>query len=485
MTIRRKLQISNILMIVVPVSLILLTGILSMIFIGSHYFDSLEDMLEYDDGVYSVQSLTLSYWGDFEREPERAAVGLQTELSSMGFHLYVEKNGTHFSSNFTEEDVARVETLLNGWMLEDSSTLTLVRDGAALIRQSKDIGDASWSLTAVRLPSRNGSGASVSYLRSYLLQFLINLGSVTFGAVILTNVCLTRWVSHSILKSLRLLQEGAGRIEKGDLDTPFSDIPPDEIGEVCRDFDSMRQRLKEATQARAEYENYRKELLAGISHDLRTPLTSIKGYADGLLEGIADTEEKRQRYYRAIRLRAGDMEALADNLSSFSRLETEKLKLSLEPQSLGVFLDELLEEYSVEAEKKQIVFLNEIQDRELQLSLDVKEMKRVFRNLFENSAKYRVGMRSVIRLWDRREEGTVEIGVSDDGPGVPEEELHVIFNSFYRSDQSRTRPENGSGLGLAVAKRIVESHGGTIRAENRHGLTILLRLPVCEEGKYA
>ncbi len=110
--------------------------------------------------------------------------------------------------------------------------------------------------------------------------------------------------------------------------------------------------------------------------------------------------------------------------------------------------------------------------------LDETEMKRVFQNFFENSVKYRNSDRSVIRLWSRRQGNLVEIGVSDDGPGVPEDELSHIFESFYRGDRSRTEPGNGSGLGLAVAKRIVESHGGSIRAENRDGLTIIISLSV-------
>ena len=135
-------------------------------------------------------------------------------------------------------------------------------------------------------------------------------------------------------------------------------------------------------------------------------------------------------------------------------------------------------------------------EKGIRLLLDETEMKRVFQNFFENSVKYRTSAQSVIRLWCRRQEDAVEIGVSDDGPGVPEEELTQIFESFYRGDRSRTQAGNGSGLGLAVAKRIVEAHGGTIWAVNGdgsrkdgqerrtcnhgngQGLTIIIRLPL-------
>lgn len=493
MTIRKKLHLSNILMIVIPVCVIMLAGMLCLAFLRNHYFDSLEDMFEYDNGLYSAQSLTFSYWGDFEDDPEAAAAGLQGELAGMGFHVYVEKDGERFSSNLTEEDEECVRSLA-GESLAASDSLTLTAGGASLLRQTQKIDGTVWQLTAVRPAAEDGEGFTGSYLRSYLLQLFVILGAVTLGTIVVTNFCLTHWVSHSILKPLKLLQEGASRIEEGDLDTAFTDIPQNEIGEVCRDFDSMRGRLKEATLSRLKYEHYRRELLAGISHDLRTPLTSIKGYADGLIEGIADTEKKRQRYYQAIRLRAGDMEALADNLSSFTQLETEELRVALAEWWLSDFVERLLDDYSMEAEKKNILFLNEIPRHGVRVLLDETEMKRVFRNLFENSVKYRTAEQSVIRLWSRRLEDSVEIGVSDDGPGVPEEEVSRIFESFYRGDRSRTKPGNGSGLGLAVAKRIVESHGGTIRAENGggsrkdgqegretahgRGLTIVICLPV-------
>lgn len=276
MTIRRKLQISNILMLVIPVVVMAAAGLLCFKLKDNHYFDAVEDILEYDGGAYYAQSLCFSYWQDFEENPDKAAADLQVDLAAMGFHL------------------------------------------------------------------------------------------------------------------------------------------------------RMRLRLKEATRARLEYENYRRELLTVISHDLRTPLTSIKGYADGLLEGIADTEEKRQRYYRAIRTRAGDMEALADSLSSFSRLENRKLNLSAQPCRLSDFLGDLLEGYAVEAEKKGILFINDVPRDEVWLRLDEAEMKRVFINLFENSAKYRSRSQSVIHL-SRRCDGTmVEIRVADDGPGVPEEDPLIV-----------------------------------------------------------
>ncbi len=496
MTIRRKLHLSNILMIVIPVCIIMLTGMLCITFLRNHYFDSLEDMFEYDNGLYSAQSLTFSYWGDFEDDPETAVAGLQGELAGMGFHVYVEKDGRRFSSNLTEEDEECLEQMDVRESLERCDSLTLTSGGSSLLLQSQEINGTVWKLIAVRPASEDGEGFSGSYLRSYFLLLFGILGSVTLGIIVVTNFFLTHWVSHSILKPLKLLQEGASRIEEGDLDTEFTDIPKNEIGEVCRDFDNMRERLKEATLARIQYENYRRELLAGISHDLRTPLTSIKGYTDGLIEGIADTEEKRQRYYRAIRLRAGDMEALADNLSSFTRLETEELRVSPVEWDLSEFVKRLLEDYSVEAEKKNILFLNEVSEKGLRVLLDETEMKRVFQNFFENSVKYRTSDQSVIRLWCRRQEGAVEIRVSDDGPGVPEEELTQIFESFYRGDRSRTQAGNGSGLGLAVAKRIVEAHGGTIWAVNGdgsrkdgqerrtcnhgngQGLTIIIRLPL-------
>ena len=493
MTIRKKLQISNILMLVIPVGVIAAVGVFCITFWGNHYFDALEDMFEYDDGIYSAQSLMFSYWGDFETDPVRAAAGLQAELAAMDFHVRVQKNDGHFASNLTDQDEECEEELTEG-MLSGTGSLSVTRNGKAVIYQTDTVNGTEWEITAVRSDESAAEGFSGSYLRTWFFQLITILGVTTLGTIVLTNFCLTHWVSRSILKPLKALREGANLIEKGDLDFTFPVLERNEIGEVSEDFDSMRERLREAALTKLEYENYKKELLAGISHDLRTPLTSIKGYADGLIEGIADTEEKRQRYYRAIRLRAGDMEKLADNLSSISRLETEKLKVKTSIWQVSAFVGRLLEGYAVEAEKKHILFLNQIKEPDIWVRLDEPEMKRVFVNLFENSVKYRTKEQSVIRLWERKRGGFVELGISDDGPGVPEKELSNIFNSFYRGDQSRTNPGKGSGLGLAVAKQIVESHGGMIWAENEngaeeagngHGLTVMIRLPVYEEEEHA
>lgn len=485
MTIRKKLQISNILMLVIPVGVIALAAFLCVTFLGNHYFDSLEDMFESDNGLYSAQSLTFSYWGDFESDPAKAAAGLQGELSAMDFHVSVTRDGARFSSNLTEEDEKCIESLTEG-SLEACENLSLTKEGAALIRQTKTAGGAVWVLTAVRPQETGAEGFSGSYLRTYFTKLIGIVGAVTLGIILITNFILTHWVSQSILKPLKLLQEGARRIEEGELDFQLRPVRKDEIGEVCQDFDSMRGRLQEAALSKLEFENYRRELLAGISHDLRTPLTSIKGYADGLLEGIANTEEKRQRYYRAIRQRAGDMEMLADSLSAFSRLEAEKVWVKPECRGLAGFVKGILNEYEVEAEKKGILFINEIEDPDIRVRLDGTEMKRVFINLFENSVKYRTAEKSVIRLSGRLQGEFVEIRVADDGPGVPEKELKDIFNSFYRGDQSRTNPGNGSGLGLAVVRQIVEGHGGRVWAENGSGggLVIAFWLPVCEEEQH-
>ncbi len=489
MTIRKKLQISNIMMLIIPVCVVGMVAIFCVKFLGNHFFDSMEDMFEADNGLYSAQSLVFSYWGDFRDHPEKAAAGLTGELSDLGFHLEVLKNGERVSSNFTEEDEACVEKMTEN-ALHNVENLAFHNEGASLVRQTGVFDDTVWELTAIRPKEQEGSSFSGSYLREYLVKFVSVVGVATLGILAFTNFILSQWISRSILKPLKVLQEGANRIEEGELDFAIPTPTKDEIGEVCTDFDHMRKRLKDAAQSKLEYESYRQELLAGISHDLRTPLTSIKGYADGLLDGIANTEEKRQRYYRAIRQRAGDMEVLADNLSSFSRLETEKLRIHPEKSSLSGFLEKLLDSYTVEAEKKKIILLNELSLEDVQVFVDEAEMKRVFVNIFENSAKYRTAERSIIRLNSKKLEKSVEIRITDDGPGVPTQDLERIFNSFYRGDQSRTNPGKGSGLGLAVAKQIVECHGGSIRAESGEkqpetdggkGLSIVITLPVYRE----
>lgn len=222
-------------------------------------------------------------------------------------------------------------------------------------------------------------------------------------------------------------------------------------------------------------------MITGISHDLRTPLTTIMGYLDGLLDGIADTPEKRQRYLQAIKTRTVNLVSLVDSLSEYSRLDAD-FHYHMEETDFKDYVEKYLELVRPDMENQQVQIEYICGKGGFMVRLDREEFKRIFNNLFANTVRYRrkENSRVMISLKRTLEGNNAEMVFLDDGPGVPEGSLEQIFDSFYRVDDSRNSAEKGNGIGLAVVREIILGHGGTIRAENRGGLAVIVTIPVID-----
>ena len=295
------------------------------------------------------------------------------------------------------------------------------------------------------------------------------------------------------------MRRSAAAIEHGNYDVPAvpegTQAQDDEIGETCRSFDDMRRGLRAAREERERYERNRKELLAGISHDLRTPLTALRGYASGILDGIARTEEKRTHYVTQIYRSSEILQHLVENLFLFSKLDLGRVEFDQATVDLrAYFADFIAERAPWYADQGLALHLEPSDDTEpLLVRLDPQEFQRVVENILGNSRKYGGGQPSVDISIEKGEETesaggrTAVVRFADHGPGVPEAELGKLFESFYRTDKARSQTAKGSGLGLAIARGIVEGMGGRIHAETTAGggLTVVLSFPVlqAEEGK--
>lgn len=497
MTIRKRLLFSNILMICIPAVLAMVFGAIAFKTYGNLYWESMEEMYDDKSGIYSAQSMLYAYkeemeesdWSIHETEENgrpnltmgktRSMEELEEDLARMGYHLRIRMDGENLSGSLTEAGEEKIEDYFED-SYEEIGSLILNADDCAIVKTTFSFGGRTYELSAVRMGGKN-SGTYVSYFRRYIVSFVAVFLLFTTAVVLLTNGVLSGRIVRMILKPLNILKEGTREIADGNLDWELSYQRADEFGEVCGEFDRMRSQLKASVEERLRYEQYRKELIAGISHDLRTPLTSIKGYVEGLKDGIANTEEKRERYYDAIHIRALDMERLVDSLSVFSRLENRHYRYRLERVDMKEYVEQVIREYEEEARQKKVLLLLDCRAGDREVLLDVQEMHRVFINLFENSVKYRIREQSVIHIDLEDREQMLLIRVRDDGPGVPEKELPHIFTSFYRGDESRTMPGMGSGLGLAIVKQIIEGHQGSIRAYNEKGLVMVITLPLAEK----
>lgn len=230
-------------------------------------------------------------------------------------------------------------------------------------------------------------------------------------------------------------------------------------------------------------------MLAGISHDLRTPLTSVKAYVEGLRDGIANTEEKRQRYYNALRIRAADLETLIDNLSVFSGFDRGEYHFLMERIEFGEFLSQYFKEYSVEFQENHInINWKCPSDEHFYISGDKNQIRRILGNLVQNTLKYREKDETALKAELYRKDGRAVLELEDDGPGVPPEERELIFDSFYRGDKARSDPGSGSGLGLSIVKEILKGHKATVLAKSGadgKGLRIIMGFPLAEGDKQA
>lgn len=494
MTIRQKIRLSNILMVLIPTAVTVIFIFICLNTSLGSYWHTLETMYQDENGIQSAQSLIYTYQQELWENNWEEACSVQAEslvrnermnhlekkLSGMGYYILIRKNGNEIYSNICEEDMAAAKAVA-GDALDSAKVLTASKYDVSVIKHTFYKGEKALAIIAVN--NGHADTGTESYLQSYILKYIRLFAFLFFALVIGVNAILSWWISRSVLTPLKLLSDGTKQIREGNLEDGIAYHKKDEFGEVCCDFDEMRDYLRQSVSQRLEYENRRRDLILGISHDLRTPLTSIRGYLDGLFDGIANTPERRERYLNAIRIRTQDMERLVNSLSEYSRLENHNFQYHMERRDFRVFLEEYLSAYRDEAVRNKVDIRFTSRLGRYSVELDVSEFGRVFGNLFTNTIRYREKDRSCVHIsLDMTEEGTmVETVYADDGPGVPEDCLERIFESFYRGDSARSHTENGSGLGLAVVREIIKGHGGSIYAENRQGLALIITLPLVKE----
>lgn len=302
--------------------------------------------------------------------------------------------------------------------------------------------------------------------------------------IILTSVILILWLYRGIIRPLNTLKQATQELKQGNLDYSISGNPEDEIGQLCEDFEAMRLHFKELIEMQMQYEQDSRELISNISHDLKTPLTAIKGYAEGLLDHVADTPERQEKYLRTIYNKASDMSVLVDELSFFSKIDCNTIPYNFSPIPVADYFQDCMEELRLDLEVKNIklVYENEV-DHTVKVLADPEQMKRVINNIVGNAVKYLGKESGIICLNIKEYQKQIQISISDNGVGIAEKDLPFIFDRFYRADASRNSKKGGTGLGLAIVRKIVEEHSGRVWAESQEGkgTTIHIALPKYQE----
>lgn len=304
-------------------------------------------------------------------------------------------------------------------------------------------------------------------VRAVMIQMLVT------GVMILIFVCaaLTLWVYRSVLRPLSKLQEATRKIRDGNLDFTLDIEEDDEIGELCQDFEEMRIRLKESAEQKIQYDNENKELISNISHDLKTPITAIKGYVEGILDGVASSPEKLDKYIRTIYNKANDMDRLIDELTFYSKIDTNKIPYTFSRINVNGYFRDCAEEVGLDMESRgiELGYFNYVNE-DVEVIADAEQMKRVINNIISNSVKYLDKPKGIINIRIKDVGDFIQVEIEDNGKGIAAKDLPYIFDRFYRTDSSRNSSKGGSGIGLSIVKKIIEDHGGRIWATSKEGI---------------
>lgn len=307
----------------------------------------------------------------------------------------------------------------------------------------------------------------VPKMKSTMLQMIMVISLI----FVIAGAMLVFWLYRSVISPVGRLKRAAENIKDGNLNFSVQAQKNDEIGELCTAFEEMRVKLKEQIEISMQYEKDNKELISNISHDLKTPITAIKGYIEGIMDGVADTPEKQEKYLKTIYTKATDMQHLIEELFLYSKLDSNSVNYSFQKVNLSDYFEDCIEEISMDLESKHIGlgFFNYV-DKNCVIIADPEQLKRVIMNIVMNSAKYIDKPKGLINIRLHDEPEYIQVEIEDNGKGIAPDELTHIFERCYRTDSSRNSSKGGSGLGLSIAKKIVEEHGGRIWATSKVGI---------------
>lgn len=303
-----------------------------------------------------------------------------------------------------------------------------------------------------------------------LKKILLDTVFVIILILILTALGLCTWTYRGVMTPLTQLKEATKNIKEGNLDFTIEKTGVDEIGDLCDDFEEMRKRLKESAEEKVAFDKENKELISNISHDLKTPITAVKGYVEGLLDGVADTPEKQKKYLRTIYNKANDMDRLINELTFYSKIDTNRIPYTFNKINVKEYFDDCFEDIGMEMSQQQISlsYDNKVAP-DVMVIADAEQIKRVINNIVGNSVKYmdKPDKSIAIRVMDVGD--FVQVEIEDNGRGIAAKDLPYIFDRFYRTDTSRNSSKGGSGIGLSIVHKVMEDHGGKVWATSREG----------------
>lgn len=396
---------------------------------------------------------------------------------------------------YSFEDHAYLETL-NREVQENNAYLIVRKGGAIYFTGNKEAA----AKIVNRLPKygEDAVGAQTGYYYSDIHKFVKQIdfqfsdgeeGSIfvvtkvnnlisksllvdMFVAIILilvfTSMMLTRWIHTGVFMPIKDLNIAMQKIAEGNLDYSMSTNTKGELGELYKNYEDMRLRLKESTDEKFENEKQNRELISNISHDLKTPITAIKGYVEGIMDGVADTPEKMDKYIKTIYNKAIDMDRLINELTIYSKIDSNRIPYNFHKLNVSEYFRDCVEDVGLDLEPKNITlnYVNLVDPSTLIIA-DPEQLKRVINNIIGNSVKYIDKAEGIIDIRILDEVDSIRVEIEDNGKGIAAKDLSKIFERFFRTDASRNSSQGGSGIGLSIVKKIIEDHGGYIWATSK------------------
>lgn len=541
---KKKIFISNTIMVLMALLILFSVGGVCVLLFKGEIMQVIQQNAKLADHVYEVQGIldgigsdNNSAVGDKAGSDENAAVGdkagsedsraagnntvagngektyweqLSDTLSQYDYELYVsdqDKNKIYSNLKHREneciEEIESTKLPKNKLKLYNMENVTIV---AYTFDASAGSESDIYHVYAACYDQENYiHGIDRGIVEMFFIAFIV-AGIVVIIGLLLCSQAFTKLMIKRIMEPVDELNNAANRVNAGNFDEPVVYDKNDEFAEVCTTFNNMQAHLKENIEKTKEYERARTEMVSGISHDLRTPLTSVKGFIKGMLDGVANTPEKQKKYLEISYRKACDMEVLLQKLFFFSKLETGNMPFFRQDVDMKSWLQKYVDDKNADEEVERKYHLrlyieadkvcdkvqdydrhgNEMKeyedtdypDNKLQkctdysVSIDPAQMKRVMDNLLENSIKYSRAEALEISITLIATDKAVTIRFKDNGVGVDEDKLPHVFEQFYRGDESRNSKNDGSGLGLYVCRYIVEQQEGVISACNDNGFCV-------------
>ena len=471
-----RLKISYALFCVVPIFLIivvaLVIGKIGVTSISEQYDVAGSSMDIYFNPLQVLGNLTTSMKAELEAVMENDPEKMEEEaylrtandkLGAFASYLITRKNGAVVFSGQPEKDPIDMDEANFNVQIGNGNVFFPGKVPYHVVQMNFAYTDGSEGQALI---VTDLSGMVPRIQRTMMLCLLVSI-----GILILTGMVLTMWLYQSIVKPLGQLKVATENIKEGNLNFSIEAEANDEIGELYSAFEEMRKKLKDQIDISMQYEKENKELISNISHDLKTPITAIKGYIEGIQDGVADTPEKMERYLRTVYAKASDMEKLIEELFLYSKLDSNSMTYSFTKVNVNDYFEDCIEEISMDLEAKNIDlgFFN-YADKDVVIIADPEQLKRVIINIVSNSAKYIGDKKGLINIRIREEAEFIQVEIEDNGKGIAKKEIAHIFERCYRTDASRNSAQGGSGLGLSIAKKIIEEHGGRIWATSKENM---------------